>query len=310
MPVARAASAALPPRRSSTRGSDSGLTISQNFARSLDGRVRCDRQYLARLSARKAATLERVEAMVETACRRVGAGVTERAPDTLHRLDKVDAAEGLDSVRRAADFHVPYAVLLYERLLGRPFASHRDSVSELIGDVMESAVEAEPLARGVSFRKTKRAERVPGFDQAPDFIAPDEYAPAVAGTISQTRVTAKQNAHGLCVDLTQQACCEDLGRQPGVRAPGACSSADEPLLDLREELARVAEVTDLAPVAALWVDALLVRLEGGADRLALRDGLGQEGDLGIGGRLALGLDRCAALRRAHGCLLGYLLAIA
>jgi hypothetical protein len=168
-----------PPEWADLAASDSGLTITQNFARSLDGKVRCDREYLARLSERKAATLERVVAMVETACRHISAGVTERAPDTLHRLDKVDTAEGLDSVRRAADFHVPYATLLYERLLGRPFASHRDSVSELIGDVMESAVEAELLARGVSFRKTKRAERVPGFDQAPDFITPDEYAPAV-----------------------------------------------------------------------------------------------------------------------------------
>ena len=160
------------------RGLDSSLPITQNFARSLDGKVRSTREYLARLSLRKAATLKRVDAMVETACRRVSAGVTEDA-DTLHRLDKVDTAEGLGSVRRAADFHVPYAMLLYERLLGRPFASHRDSVSELIGDVMESAVEAELNARGVSFRKTKRAERVPGFDQAPDFITPDEYAPAV-----------------------------------------------------------------------------------------------------------------------------------
>ena len=168
-----------PPEWAELAASESGLTISQNFARSLDGKVRCDREHLARLSERKAATLERVVAMVETACRHISAGVTERAPDTLHRLDKVDTAEGLDSVRRAADFHVPYAMLLYERLLGRPFASHRDAVSELVGDVMESAVEAELLARGVSFRKTKRAGRVPGFDQAPDFITPDEYAPAV-----------------------------------------------------------------------------------------------------------------------------------
>ena len=168
-----------PPEWAELAASDSGLPITQSFARSLDGMVRSDREYLARLSLRKAATLERVVAMVETACRCVSAGVTERAPDTLHRLDKVDTAEGLDSVRRAADFHVPYAMLLYERLLGRPFASHRDSVSELIGDVMESAVEAELNARGVSFRKTKRAERVPGFDQAPDFITPDEYAPVV-----------------------------------------------------------------------------------------------------------------------------------
>lgn len=168
-----------PPEWAELAASDSGLAITQNFARSLDGKVRSDREYLARLSSRGAATLERVDAMVETACQHIGAGVAERAPDTLHRLDKVDTAEGLDSLRRAADFHVPYAMLLYERLLGRPFASHRDSVSELIGDVMESAVEAELLGHGVSFRKTKRAERVPGFDQAPDFIAPDEYAPEV-----------------------------------------------------------------------------------------------------------------------------------
>ena len=168
-----------PPEWAELAASESGLPIKQSYARTLDGKVRGDRGYLARLSGRKAATLDRAEAMVETACRHIAAGVPERTPKTLHRLDKVDTAEGLDSVRRAADFHVPYSMLLYERLLGRPFASHRDAASELIGDIMESAVEAELLARGVSFRKTKRAERVPGFDQAPDFITPDEYAPAV-----------------------------------------------------------------------------------------------------------------------------------
>ena len=168
-----------PPEWAALAASDSGLPITQGFARSLDGKVRADRDHLARLSHRKAATLERVDAMVETACGHIVAGVTERAPDTLHRLDKVDTSEGLASVRRAADFHVPYAMLLYERFLGRPFASHRDAISELVGDVMESAVEAELNANGVSFRKTKRAEKVPTFDQAPDFITPDEYAPAV-----------------------------------------------------------------------------------------------------------------------------------
>jgi hypothetical protein len=168
-----------PPEWAALAASDSGLPITQGFARSLDGKVRSDPEYLSRLRQRKAATLERVDAMVQTACARIGAGVPERVSNTLHRLDKVDTAEGLASVRRAADFHVPYAMLLYERFLGRPFASHRDAVSELVGDVMESAVEAELNAYGVSFRKTKRAERVPGFDQAPDFITPDEYAPAV-----------------------------------------------------------------------------------------------------------------------------------
>jgi len=44
---------------------------------------------------------------------------------------------------------------------------------------MENAIE-EILARaGVTYRKTKRAERIPGFDQAPDFIIPDELRPHV-----------------------------------------------------------------------------------------------------------------------------------
>ena len=38
----------------------------------------------------------------------------------------------------------------------------------------------EHLARArIVFRKTKRAERVPGYDQAPDFFVPDEFNPSV-----------------------------------------------------------------------------------------------------------------------------------
>ena len=77
-----------------------------------------------------------------------------------------------------ATHHVPYAMLLYERFLGRPFASHRDAVSELVGEVMETAIEEHLTRAGISFRKTKRAESVPGFDQAPDFFVPDEFSPA------------------------------------------------------------------------------------------------------------------------------------
>ncbi len=51
-------------------------------------------------------------------------------------------------------------MLLYERFLGRPFASHRDSVSEIIGDSLESAIEEILDKAGISFRKTKRAERI------------------------------------------------------------------------------------------------------------------------------------------------------
>src|SRR5665647_3053419 len=103
-----------------------------------------------------------------------------------------------------------------------------------------------------------------------------------------------------------------LGRSSSAsRAPearSACSSAGEPLLDLLEELDRVLEVADVAPVDLLWVDAILMLLEGEADRLEVRGGLGLAGGVGVG--LVLGLDRCAALCRAHGCLLGFVVDIA
>ncbi len=97
----------------------------------------------------------------------------------LHRLAKADTADGLTSLQNAANLHVPYAMLLYERYLGRPYASHRDAVSELVGDEMENAIEAQLAGRNVTYRKTARAERVEGFEQAPDFFVPTEFAPTV-----------------------------------------------------------------------------------------------------------------------------------
>ncbi len=106
--------------------------------------------------------------------------VIEKVPaDMLHRLSKFDTQAGLESLRHAASHHAPYAMLLYERYLGRPFASHRDAVSEMVGDVMENAIEERLSRARITFRKTKRAERIPGFEQAPDFIVPDELNPCV-----------------------------------------------------------------------------------------------------------------------------------
>ena len=70
-------------------------------------------------------------------------------------------------------------MLLYERFLGRPFAGHRDSVSEILGNLVENAIEEALAGADITFRKTGRAERIPGFDQAPDFIVPSELNPQV-----------------------------------------------------------------------------------------------------------------------------------
>jgi len=82
-------------------------------------------------------------------------------------------------MQAAAMLGVPYPMLLYERFLGRPFAGHKDSVSELIGESLEVRIEEVLGNSGISYRKTKRAEKITGFDQAPDFIVPDEFNPKV-----------------------------------------------------------------------------------------------------------------------------------
>ncbi|NKC12495.1 MAG: hypothetical protein GKR94_09915 [Gammaproteobacteria bacterium] len=97
--------------------------------------------------------------------------------DVIHRLAKFDTGHGLHLLQHAANKPIPYASVLYERYLGRPFAAHRDAVSELIGEVMENAIEERLRQAGVTHRKAARAERVPGWEQAPDFFIPDETSP-------------------------------------------------------------------------------------------------------------------------------------
>lgn len=153
-----------------------GVEIPQTAARNIDRRIRMNPE--APLPQR-GKTEKRVRALIAAACEALQSGASSRSPETIHRLAKADTQAGLVSVQSAADLGLPYSMLLYERLLGRPFAGHRDSVSELIGNIVESAIEDVLSRHGVSFRKTKRAERLPGFDQSPDFVVPNEFNPQV-----------------------------------------------------------------------------------------------------------------------------------
>jgi hypothetical protein len=150
--------------------------ITRGDARTLDRKVRM--QPKAPLK-REGVTFDKMKALIEVACQLLNEGVPDAGPDRLHRLDKADTKEGARSIRTLAGLGVPYAMLLYERFLGRPFAGHRDSVSELVGENLESAIEDILAKAGISYRKTKRAERIRGFDQAPDFIVPSESNPKV-----------------------------------------------------------------------------------------------------------------------------------
>jgi hypothetical protein len=153
-----------------------GVSVTQGFVRSLDRKVRMAPETKLNTNG---VTKERLKALVQTACQLLSAGAPDINRELLHRLDKADTKHGAVSIRNLAGIGVPYAMLLYERFLGRPFAGHRDSVSELIGDSLELAIEDVLSKAGVSFRKTKRAERIAGFDQTPDFIIPSEFNPQV-----------------------------------------------------------------------------------------------------------------------------------
>jgi hypothetical protein len=100
--------------------------------------------------------------------------------DSVHRLDKIDTVGGHATVARAlfAD-QVPYSELLYERLLGRPYASHRDSVSSVVGKLIENAIEELLDLHDIDGRATRSRERVPGFVQAPDFLIPSKDAKVI-----------------------------------------------------------------------------------------------------------------------------------
>jgi hypothetical protein len=156
---------------------ETGIQISQSAARTIDRKIRMKPD--APLRENGGVTEQRIRALVEAACGILATGAPSVPGDRLHRLDKPDTAAGIDSVRSFADLGAPYSVLLYERFLGRPFAGHRDSISELIGNIVENAIEDVLSRNGISFRKTKRAERLPGFDQAPDFVIPNEINPNV-----------------------------------------------------------------------------------------------------------------------------------
>ena len=151
-----------------------GVAVDQGAARSIDRNFRMNP--LRPANEGTGVTGTRISAMIDAGVRTIlqGAGI---APGIVHRLDKVDTAGGQANLQSIADLGVPYPVLLYERFLGRPFATHRDSVSELVGEVVEVAVKNVLSDAKISIRETKRAERIPGFDQAPDFIVPDEFTP-------------------------------------------------------------------------------------------------------------------------------------
>ena len=100
-----------------------GVNVDQGAARSIDRNMR-----LNPLTPRPLGTIltdQRIRAMIEAGVKTLLDGAKTDVPSLIHRLDKADTKEGMKSLQPVADLGVPYPVLLYERFLGRPFASHR-----------------------------------------------------------------------------------------------------------------------------------------------------------------------------------------
>ena len=165
-----------PPELAHLATSATGVSIDQSNARRLDKRARDGKSLFARTSPR---TRKQVEALVRTAVDLLAQGAPDLAGRLIHRLDKVDTRRGLDDLKRVARTGIPYEMLLYERFLGRPFATHRDSVSEKVGAVLEDAVSEVLNLHHIPHHKAGVAERFEDMDQAPDFLVPDEHRPKV-----------------------------------------------------------------------------------------------------------------------------------
>ena len=130
-----------------------GEQINQGFARNLERAIRRDPgKRIGHTPLQEA----RIRALVHAACQMLSQSAPISREREIHRLDKVDTVHGMESLSKVAKEGVDYPSLLYERLLGRPFARHRDSVSH----------------------RTGRAESLEGWDQNPDFFCPDPEVPA------------------------------------------------------------------------------------------------------------------------------------
>lgn len=164
-------------------GRGEALIIDQADAREIDARAKRGQQLLFDVPPRGSRQqrydrlLRTVVPLLVDVLRRPVPAVP---PDRIHRLDKCDSHGGQTTVAKMLSTgKVPYSELLYERLLGRPYASHRDSVSGIVGKLIENAITKLLERHEIDGRATGDRESVSGFEQAPDFLIPAEKAEVI-----------------------------------------------------------------------------------------------------------------------------------
>lgn len=126
--------------------------------------------------------VDRVATIARALFEAVEGTLLPRAPEAqtfVDRHDKFDTLHGWESVGAFAQKGVPYASALYERYLGRPFAYVVDALSGMKAELLEGPIEVLFQRHGIPYYRTKAIERIPGFEQAPDFLVPDATAPRI-----------------------------------------------------------------------------------------------------------------------------------
>ena len=87
-----------------------------------------------------------------------------------------------------------------------------------MGNIVENAIEDVLSRADISYRKTKRAERLSGFDQTPDFIIPNEFNPQV---VIEAKLTEDDGTARDKVTRVQHLGTLSMDRQPPGRPPGS-----------------------------------------------------------------------------------------
>jgi hypothetical protein len=167
--VLRSILGVTPPELASLVRERTGMDLDQSAARRLDKRAREGNDLLGHAQPK---TRQQVRGLVQVAVELLRSGAPDVPEGVMHRLDKIDTATGIEGIRQLAAEGVPYEVLLYERFLGRPFAGHRDSVSEHVGETLQGAVRSVLASFSIPYHECGVAERFEDMDQAPDFLVP------------------------------------------------------------------------------------------------------------------------------------------
>lgn len=159
-----------PPEWEDIATEECDVNISQGATRRIDGEIRRGED-----KNRTQSTEDMIRALIETAVEKIEEPTPETGDDIVHRFDLLDRQSGIESVRDAHE-HGIYHNLLRERYLGRPFASHVDSVSDRRGDVMEDTVKELLDEAGIPYEEDTGVE-IEG--QEADIYVPNRTAPTV-----------------------------------------------------------------------------------------------------------------------------------